>query len=71
MKTCFAIAVTALIACGCGVKGDPVAPGTPAELGRGLPTYKRATEEFAFPDVPPTSYEDEQDKQDKQDETGR
>lgn len=36
----------------CGVKGDPIPPASPPELGRGEPTYKRATEEFAFPDVP-------------------
>jgi hypothetical protein len=29
---------------GCGVKGDPLPPLIPAELGRGRPTYKRATE---------------------------
>jgi hypothetical protein len=28
----------------CGVKGDPLPPERPAELGRGRPTYKRATE---------------------------
>jgi hypothetical protein len=25
--------------CGCGVKGDPVPPGTPAEIGRGRPKF--------------------------------
>ncbi|MGE0762908.1 MAG: hypothetical protein AB7N80_06490 [Bdellovibrionales bacterium] len=29
---------------GCGVRGDPVPPQRPAELGRGRPTYRRATE---------------------------
>ncbi len=38
---------------GCGVKGDPLPPLTPAELGRGVPTYKGATEELAYPQVPP------------------
>lgn len=28
----------------CGVKGDPLPPERPVELGRGRPTYKRATE---------------------------
>lgn len=28
----------------CGVKGDPLPPEKPSELGRGRPTYKRATE---------------------------
>src|SRR3990167_282904 len=36
----------------CGVRGKPQPPLTPAELGRGQPTFKRATEEFAFPSVP-------------------
>lgn len=46
----------------CGVKGDPVPPGTPAELGRGQPTYKRATEEFAFPDMPPIYKKEDEEK---------
>lgn len=29
---------------GCGVKGDPLPPEKPAELGRGRPNYRRATE---------------------------
>lgn len=29
---------------GCGVKGDPLPPERPAELGRGRPTYRKATE---------------------------
>lgn len=37
---------------GCGVRGRPQAPLQPAELGRGQPNFKRATEEFAFPNVP-------------------
>jgi hypothetical protein len=37
---------------GCGVRGRPQPPLTPPELGRGQPTFKRATEEFAFPAVP-------------------
>lgn len=30
-----------IFVCGCGVKGDPLPPLKPAELGRGKPTYKR------------------------------
>ena len=30
----------------CGVKGDPVPPEKPPELGRGRPTYKRAIEDI-------------------------
>ena len=33
-----------LIQVACGVKGDPLPPERPAELGRGKPTYKRAAE---------------------------
>ncbi len=37
---------------GCGVRGRPQPPLTPAELGRGQPTFSRGSEEFAFPNVP-------------------
>ena len=37
---------------GCGVRGKPQPPLTPTELGRGRPTFKHASEEFAFPNVP-------------------
>ncbi len=42
-----------LLEVACGVKGDPIPPKIPSELGRGQPTYKGATEELAFPTVPP------------------
>lgn len=28
----------------CGVKGDPLPPEKPMDIGRGRPTYKKATE---------------------------
>lgn len=31
---------------GCGVKGDPEPPEHPVSLGRGRPTYRRATEKI-------------------------
>lgn len=34
----------ALLLTGCGVKGDPLPPQRPSEIGRGRPTYRRATE---------------------------
>lgn len=37
----------------CGVKGDPIPPKTPRDLGRGQPTYKGATQELAPPQIPP------------------
>lgn len=30
---------------GCGVKGKPLPPLEPAEIGRGVPTYKRTAEQ--------------------------
>ncbi len=36
----------------CGVKGKPLPPLEPAEIGRGVPTYKRAAEQ-AKPSVVP------------------
>jgi hypothetical protein len=32
----------------CGVKGDPLPPEKPTELGRGRPTYRRASEEIVI-----------------------
>ena len=31
---------------GCGVKGDPLPPVPPVEMGRGRPTYRRATQQI-------------------------
>jgi hypothetical protein len=31
---------------GCGVKGDPLPPVPPVEMGRGRPTYRRATKQI-------------------------
>lgn len=55
-----------LIASGCGVKGDPLPPERPPELGSGKPTYKRA-----FQNQPPSdaeTYLDEDPYDDKQDD---
>ncbi len=34
----------------CGVKGDPLPPEKPVEIGRGRPTYKRAFRDIQMPD---------------------
>lgn len=48
---------------GCGVKGDPLPPEKPVEVGRGRPTYKRATEGLRVKDKRRhTTEEDEQDE---------
>ena len=51
---------------GCGVKGDPLPPEKPIELGRGRPTYKRATEGLKIeknkpPRSKPAARDDEED----------
>lgn len=46
------ISAAAMVCSACGVRGRPQPPLTPAELGRGQPTFKRSTEEYAFPNVP-------------------
>ncbi|MBX3020517.1 MAG: hypothetical protein KF799_02470 [Bdellovibrionales bacterium] len=51
---------------GCGVKGDPLPPERPAELGRGRPTYKRATEKIKIESTRPL--ETDKDEQDDADE---
>jgi hypothetical protein len=60
MKKMIQLLILVATICGCGVRGDPIPPGTPAELGRGKPNYKRATEDLAFPvSTPPGADEDE------------
>lgn len=38
------LAGIAFVLSACGVKGDPLPPEKPLEIGRGRPTYKKATE---------------------------
>jgi hypothetical protein len=51
---------------GCGVKGDPLPPEKPVDLGRGRPTYRRATEKIRIEKTPPTNMKtsapDDEDK---------
>jgi hypothetical protein len=56
-------AISLLFASSCGVKGDPLPPVTPAELGRGQPTYKKA-----FRDIRIESQKDAQDEESSEDE---
>jgi hypothetical protein len=46
---------------GCGVKGDPLPPEKPPELGRGRPTYKRATEGIQIEKSKPATEEEEEE----------
>ncbi len=43
--------VTIIAVSSCGVRGRPLPPVNPPELGHGQPGFKRASEEFAFPNV--------------------
>ncbi|MCC7404282.1 MAG: hypothetical protein IT288_07785 [Bdellovibrionales bacterium] len=59
----------AMVVGGCGVKGDPLPPEKPPELGRGKPSYKRATEGMPYPTLPPIQGEDSaEDDEEKKNE---
>jgi len=48
---------------GCGVKGDPVPPARPPELGRGQPTYRKATEKIQLQKYSPADDEEKEEKE--------
>lgn len=59
--------------CACGVKGDPLPPEQPPELGRGEPSFQRATEGFKLPNLPPQEEEleggsDDSDRDEEEEE---
>lgn len=45
----------AFVAAGCGVRGRPLPPEVPAPLGRGEPSFSKATEKVT---LPPTKKKD-------------
>jgi hypothetical protein len=47
------VGLFAAVTLGCGVKGKPLPPLDPAQIGRGAPTYKRTAEQ-ARPILTPT-----------------
>jgi hypothetical protein len=51
-KTLLTLCLFAMLA-GCGVKGKPLPPQRPPEIGRGAPTYKRTGAELQ-PSVAPS-----------------
>lgn len=54
---------------GCGVKGDPIPPERPPTLGRGRPTYRRATEGLKVEkSQKPTKPSDEEESEDEDNE---
>ncbi len=52
----------------CGVKGDPLPPEKPVELGRGRPTYKRATEGIQIEKRQPKPRTKDEDEDEDKDE---
>lgn len=48
----FTFVLALVLFVGCGVRGRPEPPLKPPTLGHGKPTFKRSTEEYAFPEVP-------------------
>lgn len=55
MKISILILLATAWVVGCGVKGKPLPPLQPAEIGRGVPTYKRTAEEAKPKTVPALS----------------
>jgi hypothetical protein len=65
LKILITLLFVGLIDQGCGVRGDPVPPKNAPILGRGQPTYKGATQDLAFPTVPPVYAPKSKDKEDE------
>jgi hypothetical protein len=59
---CSALLVLTIFVGACGVKGDPLPPERPTQLGRGRPTYRRATEGIKLQKHKPADDEGDEDK---------
>jgi len=51
---------------GCGVKGDPLPPENPPVIGRGYPTFRKATERLQIR-TEPTEDEEAKKKEEQED----
>jgi len=58
---CFAAALS-----GCGVKGDPLPPEKPTELGRGRPNYRQAIKGIAIEKTAPEKNAPQEDPDDEE-----
>lgn len=67
---CISVSAACLYMLGCGVKGDPLPPEKPVELGRGRPTYKRATEVIPIEKTKSRAQDEEEEKKGTSDEQG-
>lgn len=65
IKTLFA-AVTVVFFVGCGVKGDPLPPETAPRLGRGHPTFTKASKQLT-PDFEASRKNDKDDEETEKD----
>jgi hypothetical protein len=63
----FSVGAVLIWIAGCGVKGDPLPPEKPVELGRGRPTYKRATEGIRIEKKKTVRAKDKDDKDEDED----
>jgi hypothetical protein len=70
LKKALTFSVLAFWALACGVKGDPLPPEKPADLGRGRPTYKRATEKIQIESQRPGDAKPEPKVKEEDDDDG-
>lgn len=61
----FSLIAALLTLNGCGVRGDPLPPEKPPELGRGRPTYRRATEGIPIERQAPVVEEEKDEEEDE------
>ncbi len=66
LKTVISLAGLTLF--GCGVKGDPLPPEKPPVIGRGQPSFMKATEEIRIPELPPIELNDKENKLDEEEQ---
>ena len=68
MKRIWILGLILGVLSGCGVKGDPKPPLSPAEIGRGEPTYRRAQRKLNVPNTIEEEEQEENDEENKQEQ---
>ncbi|RME16529.1 MAG: hypothetical protein D6797_04355 [Bdellovibrio sp.] len=62
-------AIILLYVLGCGIKGDPLPPEAPPEIGQGYPTFDSSQDRFKDSDIPPVEeYQNRKKNKDKENE---
>jgi hypothetical protein len=59
----FIFGVLLVVSAGCGVKGDPLPPLDPPDLGRGRPGFSGATRDIPTEETPTTKEDSDDEKQ--------